>query len=72
MDRNSSKLKAANIAAMGDVSPEPLCTATATAIFGTSTTAIDTRGHDTHPHVDLDCTRAGTAGASRKNSIGVM
>jgi MFS family permease len=54
MDRNSIGLKPASLGPVGDVSPEPLCRASATATFGTGTTAIEAGGPDLRPRVKLD------------------
>jgi len=53
MNRNSIGLKPASLASVGDVSPEPLCTASATATFGTATTAVEAGGPDLRPRAQL-------------------
>ncbi|HSV14292.1 MAG TPA: MFS transporter, partial [Tepidisphaeraceae bacterium] len=54
MNRTSVGLKATSLAPVGDVSPEPLCTASATATFGTATTAVEATGPAMRPVRQLD------------------
>jgi MFS family permease len=54
MHRNANLLKPASLAPVGDVSPEPLCRASAAATFGTATTTVEAVGPDTRPLRDLD------------------
>src|SRR5437763_15238633 len=54
MNRTSVGLKPASLSPVGDVSPEPLCIASATASFGTATTAVEAVGPNTRPMDDLD------------------
>jgi len=54
MNRTSVGLKATSLGPVGDVSPEPLCTASATATFGTATTAVEATGPAMRPVRQLD------------------